>query len=166
MTQTLEIIVSALICIEIALICIRFADKGDKIIAKLSKLDTKNAKKIAEELFKSQATKDFLYDVAYNLLSHAIRAGIMKPYMDDFYKSFKGHVLSSGGHAAKLKKKATKEVLEYLIEKEPIGQYASMIIGKEQIHEMLGTDEDPNKALEKLKIIMGMLKKKGQYTQQ
>lgn len=171
MIETLELLVSALICIEIALICIRYADKEGKIVDKLSKIDTKNAKEIVQSLLESQQTRDFLFDVAYNLLSHANKADMLKPYMDEFYNTLKGHVLSSGGHSKKLRKQATKEVVDAMIAANPIGQYATLIIGTDQIHEFLGVADNPAKALEKIKVLASMFKEmpKGQlenFTQQ
>ena len=158
MISTLEILVASLICLEIAIICLRLADKECKIVDKLSKIDAKNSKEVVENLLQSQVTKDFLFDVAYNLLSHSLKAGILTPYLNDFYNTFKKHVYSSQGHSGKLKKKALRELFDNVVSSHPLGKYASMVFGSDQIGELLGADEDPAKALEKLKYIMGFLK--------
>lgn len=142
-----------------------------EMIGKLAELNPDNAKQITDSILKSPETRDFLFDVIYNLIQHALKANLLQPYMNDFYNTLKGHVMSKGGVSAKVRKKATKEVIEHIIASQPMGKYAKLLFGDEQIDDFLGISENPQKALEKLKVIVGMLKEIpqsqiDQYTQQ
>ena len=129
-----------------------------KIVSFLENTDPKDIGEAAKALFHDEKVQDFIFDSIMNIISHAYKAGALKEYTDDAYNTMKGQMLNSKGNDTKLVKKASKEILNQLITAHPIGQYATMLLGEDQIHEFLGTDDDPQKALEKLKIIMGMMK--------